>query len=323
MNDWFFVKKRRDGMQPQTTPHLPTVNKEKGWKVWWMLLRPHTLSAAFIPVTIGTVLALHEGSIKLSLFIAMLVASILIQAATNMFNEYFDYKRGLDNENSVGIGGAIVRNGIKARTVLNLAFIFFGIATLIGLYICLMSSWWVAVIGIICMLAGYFYTGGPIPIAYTPFGELVAGFFMGNVIILIAFFIQTETVTMKSFLISLPIALLVGAILTANNIRDLDGDKENGRKTLAILLGKKNSIIFLAGMFLTAYFIIFILLFSGLTSFWTLLVLLSTPKAFKAVKLFIGKTLPIEMMPAMKATAQTNVQFGFLLAIGLFIGHYL
>ncbi|WP_226670284.1 1,4-dihydroxy-2-naphthoate polyprenyltransferase [Metabacillus litoralis] len=310
-------------MQPQTSPHLSSVNKETGWKVWWMLLRPHTLSAAFIPVTIGTVIALHEGSIKLSLFIAMLIASILIQAATNMFNEYFDYKRGLDTEASVGIGGAIVRNGIKAKTVLKLAFAFFLVATLIGIYICFMSSWWIAAVGVICMLAGYFYTGGPIPIAYTPFGEIVAGFFMGNVIVLIAYYIQTQTITGKVFLISIPIAILVGAILTANNIRDLDGDKENGRKTLAILLGKRNSIIFLAGMFITSYLIIFVLLFIGFTSFWSLLVLLSIPKAYSAVKQFIGKTQPIEMMPAMKATAQTNIQFGFLLALGLLISHFI
>jgi 1,4-dihydroxy-2-naphthoate octaprenyltransferase len=321
MFNMFLTKKRRDRMQPQTSPHVPTVKRDKGWRVWWMLLRPHTLSAAFIPVTIGTVLALHEGSINLSLFIAMLLASILIQAATNMFNEYFDYKRGLDNERSVGIGGAIVRNGIKAKTVLNLAFIFLGIATVIGIFICMMSTWWIAVIGIVCMAVGYFYTGGPIPIAYTPFGEIVAGFFMGTVIILIAYFIQTETISLNTFLLSIPIAILVGAILTSNNIRDLDGDKENGRKTLAILLGRKNSIRFLAIMFITSYLFIFLMVLTGLATLWTLIVLLSVPKAVSAVKQFIGKIHPIEMMPAMKATAQTNVQFGFLLALGLFISH--
>jgi 1,4-dihydroxy-2-naphthoate polyprenyltransferase len=310
-------------MQPLTTQQVPSIDQDKGYRIWWKLLRPHTLSAAFIPVTIGTVLALNEGSIKLSLFIAMLIASILIQAATNMFNEYFDYKRGLDNESSVGIGGAIVRNGIKAQTVLNLAIIFLLIATVIGIYICMMSSWWIALIGIVCMAAGYFYTGGPIPIAYTPFGELVAGFFMGTVIILIAYFIQTETFSFTIFLFSVPISILVGAILTANNIRDLDGDKENGRKTLAILLGRKNSIRFLALMFITSYFVTLILVFSGLATFWSLVVFLSIPKAMSAVKQFIGKDRPIEMMPAMKATAQTNVQFGFLLALGLFIGHFM
>ncbi|WP_203288565.1 1,4-dihydroxy-2-naphthoate polyprenyltransferase [Metabacillus sp. cB07] len=305
--------------QSHTTQNMPSIKPDKSWKVWWMLLRPHTLSAAFIPVTIGTVLALNEGSIHVALFLAMLIASILIQAATNMFNEYFDFKRGLDNENSVGIGGAIVRNGVKPKTVLNLAFGFFGIAILLGIYICMESTWWIAVIGLICMATGYFYTGGPVPIAYTPFGELVAGFFMGMVIILLAYYIQTGTISAISVIISIPIAFLVGNIMLSNNIRDLDGDKENGRKTLAILIGRKKAIIFLAATFAASYAVILAMIAFGYLSAWALLVLISTPKAYSAVKKFIGKSLPLEMMPAMKATAQTNIQFGFLLAIGLFI----
>src|SRR5690625_6008575 len=88
-----------------------------------------------------------EDILQVGLFIAMLLASILIQAATNMFNEYYDYVRGLDNEKSVGIGGTIVRDGIAPKTVLKLALVFFGIALLIGIYICMMTSWWIAVIG--------------------------------------------------------------------------------------------------------------------------------------------------------------------------------
>ncbi|MDQ0857913.1 1,4-dihydroxy-2-naphthoate polyprenyltransferase [Bacillus sp. V2I10] len=305
--------------QSHITQNVPSIKPDKSWKVWWMLLRPHTLSAAFIPVTIGTVLALNEGQVHILLFLAMLIASILIQAATNMFNEYFDFKRGLDNENSVGIGGAIVRNGVKPQTVLNLAFAFFGVAVLLGVYICMNSTWWIAVIGLICMATGYFYTGGPMPIAYTPFGELVAGFFMGMVIILLAYYIQTGTISPISIIISIPIAFLVGNIMLSNNIRDLDGDKENGRKTLAILIGRKKAIIFLATMFAASYAVILIMIALGYLSFWALLVLISTPKAYSAVKKFAGKSLPLEMMPAMKATAQTNIQFGFLLALGLFI----
>lgn len=305
--------------QSNTTQNVPSIKPDKSWKVWWMLLRPHTLSAAFIPVTIGTVLALNDGQVHILLFLAMLIASILIQAATNMFNEYFDFKRGLDNENSVGIGGAIVRNGVKPKTVLNLAFAFFATAALLGVYICMTSTWWIAVIGLICMATGYFYTGGPVPIAYTPFGELVAGFFMGMVIILLAYYIQTGTISPISIIISIPIAFLVGNIMLSNNIRDLDGDKENGRKTLAILIGRKKAIIFLASMFAASYAVILIMIALGHLSFWALLVLISTPKAYSAVKKFVGKSLPLEMMPAMKATAQTNIQFGFLLALGLFI----
>lgn len=140
-----------------------------------MLTRPHTLTAAFVPVTLGTVMSLESGKIDIWLFLAMLAASILIQIGTNLFNEYFDFVRGLDNENSVGIGGAIVRYGMKPKTVLYLAYGLFGAAVLLGLYICASSSWWLALIGLVCMAVGYLYTGGPFPISYTPFGEIMSG----------------------------------------------------------------------------------------------------------------------------------------------------
>jgi 1,4-dihydroxy-2-naphthoate polyprenyltransferase len=299
-----------------------TIEADKGWKIWWQLTRPHTLTAAFVPVLLGTVLALQYTDIQFSLFLAMLVASLFIQAATNMFNEYYDYKRGLDTEHSVGIGGAIVRNGVKPSTVMNIAFSFYGIALLLGLYIVANSTWWLAVIGILCMAAGYFYTGGPMPIAYTPLGEIVAGLFMGLIIILISFYIQTETITPESILISIPVSILVGLILLANNIRDLDGDKENGRKTVAILLGKKGAIVLLGSMFFLTYAWIAGLVLFGDMSPWIFVSYLSIPKAVKATKGFIGKSQPIEMMPAMKATAQTNTIFGFLLSIGLLIAYF-
>ncbi|MBS4216714.1 1,4-dihydroxy-2-naphthoate polyprenyltransferase [Bacillus sp. FJAT-49711] len=306
-------------MNLQTNSVVPA---DKGWRIWWQLSRPHTLTAAFIPVLLGTALAIKSGPFHIPLFIAMLVASLLIQTATNMFNEYFDYARGLDHENSVGIGGAIVRNGIKPKTVLSLGFLLFGVSLILGLYIAISSSWWVAVIGLVCMAVGYFYTGGPKPIAYTPFGELMSGFFMGVVIIQISYFIQTGYISKMSILVSIPVSILIGSIMLANNIRDLDGDQENGRKTLAIIIGRQNAIALLASMFIISYaWIIFLILFTD-SSFWLLITFISIPKALKAVKGFIGKTEPIQMMPAMKATAQTNTFFGFLMAIGLFISYF-
>lgn len=307
-------------MQIRSTP---IIKPDKGWQIWWQLMRPHTLTAAFVPVMLGTALALPLTTINASLFAAMLIASLLIQAATNMFNEYYDYKRGLDHEESVGIGGAIVRNGVKPHVVLNLGFAFFGIALLLGLYITLNTSWWIAAIGLISMAAGYLYTGGPIPIAYTPFGELTAGLFMGVVIILISFFIQTGFINHTSVYVSVPISILIATILLSNNIRDLDGDKENGRKTLAILLGRNKAIVLLAVMFSVSYIWILALVLFMQASPLLLLTFLSIPKAIKAVRGFIGQTLPIQMLPAMKATAQTNTFFGLLLSIGLVIAYFL
>ncbi|MDD3654860.1 MAG: hypothetical protein PHO01_11920 [Desulfotomaculaceae bacterium] len=100
-----------------------------------------------------------------------------------MFNEYYDFKRGLDTRESVGIGGAIVRDDLGAGTVLYLAVILLSIAIFLGVFICVKSSWLVALVGVACMVTGYLYSDGPRPIAYTPYGELIAGVFMGPVII--------------------------------------------------------------------------------------------------------------------------------------------
>ncbi len=300
-----------------------TIKADTGWRIWWQLTRPHTLTAAFAPVFLGTMIALTYGKIHFPLFFAMLIASVFIQMATNMFNEYYDFKRGLDTEQSIGIGGTIVRNGVKPKTVLNLAFMLYGISVLIGIYICMETSWMLAVVGILSMMVGYFYTGGPYPIAYTPFGELFSGVVMGMLLILIAFYIQTETVTTEAVLLSIPSMLLVAGIMLANNIRDLEGDKEGGRKTLAILVGRSNAITILMLFFIISYgWIIAMIVFGHLTP-WALLVFLSVKKPAGAITVFRKNHIPIHVMPAMKNTAVTNTLFGLLLGIGILIGHLL
>lgn len=291
-------------------------------QVWWRLMRPHTLTASFVPVFIGTAMALFHNQLHIPLFIAMLTASVLIQAATNMINEYFDYVRGLDNEHSVGIGGTIVRDGISPRTVRNLAILFYLFAVAIGVYICMESSWWVAAVGSLSILVSYLYSAGPIPISSTPLGELFSGLFMGPVIIMITYYIQTKMLTMDFILLSISVGLLIGAINLSNNIRDLDGDKEHGRKTLAILLGRPRAIKLLAAIFTAAFVITIALVLLGIVTPWVLLVIFSIPKAVQAVRQFQGKTLPYEMMPAMRSTAQLNTIFGLLLAAGLVIGFF-
>ncbi|MFF2755425.1 1,4-dihydroxy-2-naphthoate polyprenyltransferase [Psychrobacillus sp. NPDC058041] len=296
---------------------------DTGWRIWWKLTRPHTLTASFAPVFLGTMIALYYANINWLLFFAMLFACLLIQAATNMFNEYYDYARGLDSEESVGIGGAIVRNGVKPKTVLQLALLLYGIAALLGLYICYESSWKLLIVGALSMAIGYLYTGGPYPIAYTPFGELFSGLFMGMLIVLIATYIQVGTVPNFAILLSVPSALLVAGIMLSNNTRDIVEDKEGGRKTMAILVGRKNAITILASYFIISYLWIVILVIMQVVTPWTLLVLLSIKKPMHAIKLFREKENSIEVAPAMKDTALTNTIFVFLLGIGLLLGYYI
>lgn len=138
------------------------------------------------------------------------------------------------------------------------------------------------------MLFGYLYTGGPFPISYTPFGELSSGFLMGTVIICISYYIQTLTVTVTAnvVLVSIPVAIFIGCIMLANNIRDLDGDKINGRKTIAILIGRINAIRFMAVLFIIAYALTILYIILGILPILSVIVLLSSKMAINVIKNF-------------------------------------
>lgn len=291
-------------------------------KLMWQMTRPHTLTATFVPVILGTVISLYESEINWLMFIAMMIACLALQIATNLFNEYYDFKRGLDTAESVGIGGGIVCHGLKPKNVLTVAILLYILAALIGIYICMNSSWWLVVIGLIGMAAGYFYTGEPLPIAYTPFGELVSGLLMGTFFVLIAFFIQTNTITVESVLISVPIGILVGAINLSNNIRDIEEDIKGGRKTLAILLGRDKAVILLALSFVVSYLWVIGIVVLGYVTPWALVMLLGINQPIAAIRGFQkGATQPQYMRVAMKSTAMTNTNFGMLLSAGLLISY--
>ena len=291
-----------------------------GFKKYLMLTRPHTLTASFIPVFVGTASVLLFGDIRWGMFFLMLIATILIQSATNMFNEYYDFKRGLDSHESVGIAGAIVRNGMSPRLVVTIAFIFYGIAAVIGIIITVNSSWWILVIGAVSMAVGYLYTGGPVPISWTPFGEVFAGFFMGTVIIMITFYIHTGTLHTFPLLMSIPPAITIGLLNMANNIRDRKKDKESGRKTYVILVGKPFAVMTAAALLLfSCIFLIYITFFTPMGSVFLLIPLLSIPLMMKTIMLMRKGNTPVELIPAMASMGKLNTIMGLLLTIGLIL----
>lgn len=300
---------------PQTSPDSRGMRLD----VWWRLMRPHTLTASFVPVLLGTAMALHDGHFHLTLFLSMFVASVLIQCATNIINEYYDYVRGLDTKESVGIGGTIVRDNVNPRHVFRIAMLFYGISLLLGVYICYASSWWVAAIGTLSILVSYLYSGGPLPISSTPLGELFSGLFMGPVIIMITYFIQAGGLPLDHLLVSLSVGVTIGAINMANNIRDRVQDKAGGRRTLPVLLGHDRAVRALAIFLAIAVVWLIALVLAGSATPWVLLGILGIPKAVQAVRSFRGKAKPAEMMPAMKATAQFNTLFGLLVTAGFLV----
>ena len=291
------------------------MNKSK-LKEFFMCTRPHSYPASIAPVLFGATYALgYESKFSILKFILFLLACLLIQAATNLFNEYYDYKHGLDKIDSEGISGSIVKGNLSPREVMVGALVLYALAFILGLILTFMTSLYVLLVGLVCMLAGYFYTGGKYPIAYSPFGEVVSGFFMGTIIISLSFYFQTGYVNADIIVVSLPLFIMIGAILLANNIRDLDNDKESGRRTYAILVGRNNAIKTMAISFIVVYLLNVLFIVTRYASWWNLLVFVTIPLAIKIIKGFSENNHKTTMAPFMVLTAKLTIFVGFIMSL--------
>ena len=291
------------------------MNKSK-LKEFFMCTRPHSYPASIAPVLFGATYALgYEIKFSILKFILFLLACLLIQAATNLFNEYYDYKHGLDKVDSEGISGSIVKGNLTPREVMLGALVLYALAFVLGIILTLMTSFYVLLVGLVCMLAGYFYTGGKYPIAYSPFGEIVSGFFMGTIIISLSFYFQTGFVNADIIVVSLPLFIMIGAILLANNIRDLDNDKESGRRTYAILVGRNNAIKTMAINFIVVYLLNILFIVTKYASWWNLLVFVTIPLAIKIIKGFSANNHQKTMAPYMVLTAKLTIFVGFIMSL--------
>ena len=291
------------------------MNKSK-LKEFFMCTRPHSYPASIAPVLFGATYALgYESKFSILKFILFLLACLLIQAATNLFNEYYDYKHGLDKVDSEGISGSIVKGNLSPKEVMVGALVLYALAFGLGLILTFMTSVYVLLVGLVCMLAGYFYTGGKYPIAYSPFGEVVSGFFMGTIIIALSFYFQTGYVNADIIIVSLPLFIMIGAILLANNIRDLDNDKESGRRTYAILVGRNNAIKTMAISFIVVYLLNVLFIITKYASWWNLLVFFTIPLAIKIIKGFSANNDKKTMAPYMVLTAKFTIFVGFIMSL--------
>ena len=291
------------------------MNKSK-LKEFFMCTRPHSYPASIAPVLFGATYALgYESKFSILKFILFLLACLLIQAATNLFNEYYDYKHGLDKVDSEGISGSIVKGNLSPKEVMVGALVLYALAFGFGLILTFMTSVYLLLVGLVCMLAGYFYTGGKYPIAYSPFGEVVSGFFMGTIIIALSFYFHTGYVNADIIVVSLPLFIMIGAILLANNIRDLDNDKESGRRTYAILVGRNNAIKTMAISFIVVYLLNVLFIVTKYASWWNLLVFVTIPLAIKIIKGFSANNNKKTMAPYMVLTAKLTIFVGFIMSL--------
>lgn len=285
-------------------------------RLWWQASRPVSFTASVIPVLVGTLLA-AEHEFRWWAFVLAMAGSVLIHAGTNLINDYYDFRKGADNEESLGPAGFIQRGVLQPAAVRNAGILCFAAGAAIGLLLCALTSWELIWLGIASVLAGFLYTGAPVHLAYIGLGEITVFLFMGPVMVMGAWFVQTETWAWEPFVASLPIAFLVTAILHANNLRDIESDRKTGKRTIATLIGRKwanrEMYLLLAG----AYISLIAAAVSGALPWPALVALATLPAALPIVQVVRAGGNPRKLNLALIKSAMLHMQFGALMAAGL------
>ena len=283
---------------------------------WWKATRPRTLSASIAPVLVGTAAVLPEAFSLVRLLLA-LAGSVAIQAGTNMLNEHFDHVQGLDLTRDrradmvVQTGemahGALFRGGVVAMLL----------GALCGLVLVYLTGPVLLVVGMLSVFAGYAYTARPFALGYRALGEVTVFIFMGPVIVMGAAFVQTERWSWEALLLSIPVGMLVTAILHVNNIRDMADDLANGKRTLANVFGRRVATSEYWFLVPGSYAILVPLVLGGVAPWPALLPLVTLPVAVRLARQARSGSGVGTLDRLLVSTAKLHLRFSALVALGL------
>ena len=206
--------------------------------IWITASRPKTLWAAIAPVMIGTSMAAGDGMIHLPSALAALTAAVLIQLGANFANDYYDFQKGADNEQRIG-PLRVTQAGMVTPDAMKRAFILvFLLAFIMGIYLIWRGGVPIFVIGVVSILFGILYTGGPFPLGYLGLGDIAVLLFFGPVAVGGTYYVQALSINGLVIIAGFAPGLISGAILTVNNLRDINTDRQSGKKTMAVRFGE-------------------------------------------------------------------------------------
>lgn len=292
-------------------------------KAWFRAARPFSLSASIVPVLIGTSLAWRQGDISIFLFLMTLFGAVLIQIGTNLADEYSDHA-GRSYKSKFPAPHKVIQFGLLSpRAVKMGAYLCFGTASLIGLYLVSVAGWPILVLGVASIAAGYFYSAGRLPLGNLGLGEPLVFIFMGVLAVVATYYIQARAVSVEALLLSLPVGFLVTAILVANNLRDVKEDAEAGKVTSATRFGERVAALIYIGLVAGAFLFVAIVSTWGGKSIFFLAPLLSLPPGISLMRrVWRGKERQ-SLNIAVKGTAILHLHFGLLMSAGLLAMKYI
>ena len=280
---------------------------------WIAGARPKTLPAAIAPVLVGTSFAGYNASF-LHTFLALTVA-LCLQIGVNYANDYSDGIKGTDFDR-VGPMRLVGSGAATADSVKKAAFISFFVAAIAGLILASRTSWLLIILGAICIIAAWTYTGGPKPYGYQAMGEVSVFIFFGVVATVGTYYVQTESVSREVILASFAMGALACAILVLNNLRDLPSDEVAGKKTLAVVMGDKSTRDLYKWLM---FFALVISVALALFSFYYLFALLSLPLVSKSVRAVSAGARGGELISLLAKTGRIQIIYSVALSFAAWL----
>ena len=292
----------------------PSADPPSGVALWLAGARPRTLPAAVAPVLAGTAVAAHvDGAIWWKALLA-LVVSLALQVGVNYANDYSDGIRGTDDDRVGPL--RLVGSGLASPWAVKLAaFAAFGVAALTGLVLAVTTEWWLVGVGLVSILAAWFYTGGRSPYGYRGLGEVMVFVFFGLVAVVGTTYVQTETSQWPALYAGVGIGALACAILVVNNLRDLESDRAVGKRTLAVALGPERTRGLYALLVLAAAAAVVAV--AAATSWWVLVGLGFLLRLVAPLRTVLGGATGPALVPVLQQTGLAELAWAVLVAVPL------
>lgn len=289
------------------------------WRSWLKVARPFSLTATVSPLLVGTALAAYQGVFRPLNFMLALCSGLLLQIGVNYFNEYFDWRYGLDHEGSLGSMTVIFRREMTGGQVLGGGIACFALAMLLGLLLAWLVGPAVLLFGVVALLIGYFYSAKPFKFATRGLGDILVYIAMGFLEVWGAYYVQIPRWSWLAFAASVPVGLLVTAILNMNNVRDYQDDLAVQKRTLPVRFGRVFGVYYHAFLLFGSYVAVTIFALVGLLPLWGLLVWLTFPLAFSNVRAVLAASERTAFAIGIKRTSMLHLQFAVMLALGILI----
>lgn len=297
---------------------IESVKNITKFDTWILASRPKTLLAAVVPVVTGTSIVSYETKVNFIASAVALLCSVLIQVGTNFVNDLYDYLSGADSDTRKGPTRALASGMLTVKEMKFAIFLVFVVTFILGLYLVYISTWITLLIGLLSIFAGIAYTAGPYPLAYNGLGDVFVFLFFGIIGTVGTYYVQVVDVSALVLWSSIPVGALITNILVVNNYRDIDEDREVGKNTLAVKMGRKFTRYQYLIFMILSYLILFVVYFTYNQRLFVFLPLLTLPLAIKLIRMIFHYS-GNELNKTLELTAKLSAFYGFLFAVGILL----